>query len=166
MKVPEFVLKGRSRNYPILITNLSIMVMERETGLRLTKLFQHVGAASEAIGKAKAADRQAAIEALALEVGMTEIMALLLAGLEGFRSKFRTRHEPYTLEETSDVLTDCGGIPGVQDGLSACFTAYWPSAMGVEIDADSGNGQPGKKKGQQKKSKTSRRTSRKSKPGQ
>ena len=165
MKVPEFVLKGRDRNYPILITNLSIMVMERETGLRLTKLFQHVGAASAALSQKKAADRDAAIEALAMEVGMTEIMALLLAGLEGFRSKFRTRHEPYTLEETSDILTDCGGIPGVQDGLSACFTAYWPSAMGVEIDTNSGNGQPAKKKAPPR-SKTSRRTSKRSKSGQ
>ncbi len=40
MTVPQFVLKGRERNYPILITNLSIMVMEQETGLRLPKLFR------------------------------------------------------------------------------------------------------------------------------
>lgn len=161
MTIPQFVLKGKDRNYPILITNLSIMVMEQETGLRLTKLFQHVGRASEAISKKKAAEREQAIDDLALEVGMTEILALLLAGLEGFRSKFKTRTLPYTLEETSDILTDCGGIPGVQTPLAECFSAYWPSAMGVTID-ESGNGAGRKKKGRKKKSKTSRRTSKSS----
>lgn len=161
MTIPQFVLKGKTRNYPILITNLSIMVMEQATGLRLTKLFQHVGKASEAISKKKKADREEAIDALALEVGMTEIMALLLAGLEGFRSKFKTRTLPYTLEETSDILSDCGGIPGVQSPLAECFSAYFPSAMGVTID-ESGNGVGPKKKGRRKKSKTSRRTSKSS----
>jgi hypothetical protein len=138
------------------------MVMEQETGLRLTKLFQHVGRASEAISKKKAAEREQAIDALALEVGMTEILALLLAGLEGFRSKFKTRTLPYTLEETSDILTDCGGIPGVQTPLAECFSAYFPTAMGVEIDAP-GNGAGKKKKAaRKKKSKTSRRTSKSS----
>ena len=37
MAPPEFVLKGSKRNYPILITHVSIMAMERETGLRLTQ---------------------------------------------------------------------------------------------------------------------------------
>lgn len=159
MTVPQFVLKGRERNYPILITNLSIMVMEQETGLRLPKLFQHVGRASVAIGK-KGKAKAEAIDALAMEVGMTEILALLLAGLEGFRSKFKTRTSPYTLEEASDCLTDCGGIPGVQDPLAACFSAYFPSAMGVEVDAGNGAGQ--KKKAKRKTSKTSRRTSKSS----
>lgn len=160
MSTPQFVLKGRTKNYPILITNLSIMVMERETGLRLTKLFQHVGAASEAVAKKKASDRQEAMDALALEVGMTEILALLLAGLEGYRSKFRTRPQPYTLEDASDILTDCGGIPGVQDNLAACFTEYWPQAMGVSLEDESRNGAKGKrKKKAARKSKTSRRTS-------
>lgn len=160
MTIPQFVLKGETRNYPILITNLSIMVMEQETGLRLPKLFQHVGRASVAIqkkGKAKAE----AIEDLAMEVGMTEILALLLAGLEGFRSKFKTRTLPYTLEEASDILTECGGIPGVQTPLAECFSAYFPSAMGVEV-GESGNGTGQKKKGRKKKSKTSRRTSKSS----
>ncbi len=157
MTVPQFVLKGQSGNYPILITNLSIMVMEQETGLRLPKLFQHVGRASLAIGK-KGKAKAEAIDALAMEVGMTEILALLLAGLEGFRSKFKTRTQPYTLEEASDVLSDCGGIPGVQDPLAACFSAYFPSAMGVEVGGDAGNG-AGKKKKAKRKSKTSRRTS-------
>ena len=160
MTVPQFVLKGQTRNYPILITNLSIMVMEQETGLRLPKLFQHVGRASVAIGtKGKA--KAEAIDALAMEVGMTEILALLLAGLEGFRSKFKTRVQPYTLEEASDVLSDCGGIPGVQDPLAACFSAYFPSAMGVEVGGDAGNG-AGQKKKAKRKSKTSRRTSKSS----
>jgi hypothetical protein len=160
MTVPQFVLKGQSRNYPILITNLSIMVMEQETGLRLPKLFQHVGRASLAIGK-KGKAKAEAIEDLAMEVGMTEILALLLAGLEGFRSKFKTRTQPYTLEEASDCLSDCGGIPGVQDPLAACFSAYFPSAMGVSIEDDAGNG-AGKKKKAKRKSKTSRRTSKSS----
>ncbi len=160
MTVPQFVLKGQTRNYPILITNLSIMVMEQETGLRLPKLFQHVGRASVAISK-KGKAKAEAIDALAMEVGMTEILALLLAGLEGFRSKFKTRVQPYTLEEASDCLSDCGGIPGVQDPLAACFSAYFPSAMGITID-DAGNGAGQKKKGRRKKSKTSRSTSKSS----
>jgi hypothetical protein len=137
------------------------MVMEQETGLRLPKLFQHVGRASLAISKKKPADRAQAIDDLALEVGMTEILALLLAGLEGFRSKFKTRTLPYTLEEASDILSECGGIPGVQTPLAECFSAYFPSAMGVSID-ESGNGTGQKKKGRKKKSKTSRRTSKSS----
>ena len=162
MTTPQFVLKGQTKNYPILITNLSIMVMERETGLRLTKLFQHVGAASEAIAQKKASDRQEAMDALAMQVGMTEILALLLAGLEGYRSKFRTRPQPYTLEDASDILTDCGGIPGVQDPLAACFTEYWPKAMGVSIEDEARNGAKGKKKKAKRKSKTSRRISKSS----
>ena len=160
MTVPQFVLKGQTRNYPILITNLSIMVMEQETGLRLPKLFQHVGRASIAISK-KGKAKAEAIDALAMEVGMTEILALLLAGLEGFRSKFKTRTQPYTLEEASDCLTDCGGIPGVQDPLAACFSAYFPSAMGVSIEDGQRNG-AGQKKKAKRKSKTSRRTSKSS----
>lgn len=159
MTAPQFVLKGRTKNYPILITNLSIMVMERETGLRLPKLFQHVGQASEAIAKKKKKDREAAIAELATQVGMTEILALLLAGLEGFRSKFQTRPEPFTLQEASDVLSDCGGIPGVQDPLAACFSDYFPSAMGVSVEDASRNGQ---KKKAGKKSKASRSTSKSS----
>jgi len=162
MTVPQFVLKGQTRNYPILITNLSIMVMEQATGLRLPKLFQHVGRASLAIGKKTKKEKDAAIDALAMEVGMTEILALLLAGLEGFRSKFKTRTLPYTLEEASDCLSDCGGIPGVQDPLAACFSAYFPSAMGVSIESDEGNGAGQKKKAKRKKSKTSRSTSKSS----
>lgn len=158
MTVPQFVLKGRTRNYPILITNLSIMVMEQETGLRLPKLFEHVGRASVAISKKNKKERAEAIDQMAYSVGMTEVMALLLAGLEGFRSKFKTRTQPYTLEETSDVLSDCGGIPGVQDPLAACFSAYFPAAMGVSIEGDEGNGAGRKKKRRAKKSKTSRPT--------
>jgi len=161
MTVPQFVLKGQLRNYPILITNLSIMVMEQETGLRLPKLFEHVGRASVAVSK-KGKAKAEAIDALAMDIGMTEILALLLAGLEGFRSKFKTRSQPYTLEDASDCLSDCGGIPGVQDPLAACFSAYFPSAMGVSIEDDAGNGAGQKKKAKRKKSKTSRSTSKSS----
>ncbi len=133
--------------------------MEQETGLRLPKLFEHVGRASVAISKKTKKEREKAIDEMAYSVGMTEVLALLLAGLEGFRSKFKTRTLPYTLEETSDILTDCGGIPGVQDPLAACFSAYFPSAMGVSIEGDEGNGARPKKKGRAKKSKTSRSTS-------
>ena len=158
MTPPEFVLKGKSRNYPILITHQSIMAMEQETGVKITNLFAHVGKASELSLLKKKEDRERKLEELAQTIGLTEIMSLLFAGLEGFRRKFKTALDPCTLDDVDECLTDCGGIPGVQDVLAACFTAYWPTAMGLNLEDGSGNNL--KKKTSRKKLKTSRSTSR------
>jgi len=155
MAPPEFVLKGKKRNYPILITHVSIMAMEQETGVKLTQLFQHIGATGEAQSIKRKSDREKRLEQLATTIGLTEVLSLMFAGMEGFRRKFKTRLDPYTIDDAGDALEDCGGIPGVQDPLSKCFTAYWPTAMGVNLDDSAKNGakSPGKKK-----SKTSRTT--------
>jgi len=148
MAPPEFVLKGSKGNHPILITHASIMAMERETGLRLTQLFAYIGKAGDAQAEKKKVDRERRMQEMAMDIGMTEILSLLYAGMEGYRRKFRTRHEPYTIDDAADVLEDCGGIPGVQDPLSRCFAAYWPTAMGVKLEesAKKKNGGKPKKK--------------------
>lgn len=155
MAPPEFVLKGKKRTYPILITHVSIMAMEQETGVKLTQLFQHIGRSGEAQSIKRKSDREKRLEELATTIGLTEVLSLLYAGMEGFRRKFKTRLEPYTIDDAGDCLEDCGGIPGVQDPLSRCFTAYWPTAMGISIE-DSAKKKNGAGPG--KKSKTSRTT--------
>lgn len=147
MAPPEFVLKGSKRNYPLLITHVSIMAMERETGLRITQLFAYIGAAGEAQSEKKKTDRDRRMQEVALDIGMTEILSLLYAGMEGYRRKFRTQHDPFTIDDAADALEDCGGIPGVQDPLSRCFASYWPTAMGVTVEdsAKRKNGRPKKK---------------------
>jgi hypothetical protein len=155
MAPPEFVLKGKRRNYPILITHVSIMAMEQETGVKLTQLFQHIGKSGDAQSIKRKSEREKRLEELATTIGLTEVLSLMFAGMEGFRRKFKTRLDPYTIDDAGDALEDCGGIPGVQDPLSRCFTAYWPTAMGITLEDSAKknkNGRPAKK------SKTSART--------
>ncbi len=154
MSTPEFVLKGKTKNYPILITHQSIMAMEIETGIKITQLFTHVGAASEINLLKRKKDRDKKLGELAQTIGLTEIMSLLFAGLEGYRRKYRTQIEPVSIDDVDRILTDCGGIPGVQQPLADCFSAYFPTAMGLDLEDGSGDG---KKKTKRKKraSKTS-----------
>lgn len=149
MTPPEFVLKGKTKNYPILITHQSIMAMEIETGLKITQLFTHVGAASEIKLIKSKKDRDRRMGELAQTIGLTEIMSLLYAGLEGYRRKFKTQIDPVSMDDVDRVLTDCGGIPGVQQPLADCFSAYFPTAMGLNLEDGSGDGK--KKTGSQKK---------------
>jgi len=153
MSTPEFVLKGKTKNYPILITHQSIMAMEIETGVKITQLFTHVGAASELNLLKRKKDRERKMQELALTIGLTEIMSLLFAGLEGYRRKFRTQIDPVSMDDVDRVLTDCGGIPGVQQPLADCFSAYFPTAMGLNLEDGSGDAK--KKTGRQRKSKIS-----------
>ena len=157
MTTPEFVLKGKTKNYPILITHQSIMAMEQECGVKITQLFTHVGEASEIHLLKKKKDRDRRMGELAQTIGLTEIMSLLFAGLEGFRRKFKTQIEPITIDDVDFCLTDCGGIPGVQQPLADCFAAYFPTAMGLNLEDGSGGGK--KKTGRQKKSKSSQSSS-------
>jgi hypothetical protein len=157
MSPPEFVLKGKNKNYPILITHQSIMAMEQECGVKITNLFTHVSEASEIRLLKKKSDRDRKTAELAQTIGLTEVMSLLFAGLEGYRRKFKTQIDPITLDDVDRVLTDCGGIPGVQQPIADCFTAYWPTAMGLTLEDGSGVGK--KKTGtRRKKSKSSRNT--------
>jgi len=157
MTTPEFVLKGKTKNYPILITHQGIMAMEQECDVKITQLFTHVSEASEIQLIKKKSDRDRRMEELTKTIGLTEIMSLLYAGLEGFRRKFKTQIDPITLDDVDRILTDCGGIPGVQQPIADCFTAYWPTAMGLNLEDGSGDGK--KKIGsRRKKSKSSRRT--------
>ena len=153
MSTPEFVLKGKTKNYPILITHQSIMAMEQECGVKITQLFTHVGEASEVSLIKRKQDREKRMTELAQTIGLTEIMSLLYAGLEGYRRKFKTQIDPVTLDDVDRILTDCGGIPGVKEPLADCFAAYFPTAMGVDLEDGSGDGK--KKTGRQKKSKSS-----------
>lgn len=154
---PEFVLKGKTKNYPILITHQSIMAMEQECGIKITQLFTQVEKASEINLLKKKEDRDRRTAEFAQTIGLTEIMSLLFAGLEGYRRKFKTQIDPITLDDVDRVLTECGGIPGVQQPIADCFTAYWPTAMGLNLE--DGSGDRKKKTGsRRKKSKSSRRT--------
>ncbi len=153
MTTPEFVLKGKTKNYPILITHQSIMAMEQECGVIITQLFTHVGEASEVHLIKKKKDRDRRLGELAQTIGLTEIMSLLFAALEGYRRKFKTQIDPVSIDDVDRVLTDCGGIPGVQQPLADCFSAYFPTAMGLDLEDNSGDGK--KKTGRQKKSKSS-----------
>ena len=158
MTTPEFVLKGKTKNYPILITHQGIMAMEQECDVKITQLFTQVEKASEIHLLKSKKDRDRRTQELAKTIGLTEIMSLLYAGLEGFRRKFKTQLDPITLDDVDRVLTDCGGIPGVQTPLADCFTAYFPTAMGLNLEDGSGDGK--KKTGtRRKKSKSSRNTS-------
>ena len=38
--VPEYVLKGKEKNYPILMTNLGMARMEQETQLRVSVILR------------------------------------------------------------------------------------------------------------------------------
>lgn len=134
MAPPEFILKGKSKNYPIFMSHVSVAMMERETGIMFTALFDHVTQAVEAQNIKLKKDRESRLHALSKEIGVGEILALLFAGLEGFRRKFKTRIDPITLDEASDVLTDCGGMPGVQDVLALCLGAYLPSVTGLSLE--------------------------------
>ena len=157
MAPPEFVLKGKIKNYPILITHQSIMAMEQECKVKITNLFTHVTEASEINLLKSKKDRDRRTAELAQTIGLTEIMSLLFAGLEGYRRKFKTQIDPITLDDVDRVLTDCGGIPGVQQPIADCFTAYWPTVMGLSLEDGSGEGK--KKTGnRRKKSKSSRRS--------
>lgn len=153
MSTPEFILKGKTKNYPILITHQSIMAMEQECGVKITQLFTHVGEASEVNLIKSKRDREKRLEELAQTIGLTEIMSLLFAGLEGFRRKFKTQIEPVTIDDVDRILTDCGGIPGVQQPLTDCFSAYFPTALGLDLEDGSGDG---KKKTTRKKKKSSK----------
>lgn len=153
MSTPEFVLKGKTKNYPILITHQSIMAMEQECGVKITQLFSHVGEAAEMHLLKRKKDRDRKLQELAQTIGLTEIMSLLFAGLEGYRRKFRTQIEPVTIDDVDRILTDCGGIPGVKQPLADCFSAYFPTAMGLNLEDGSGDGK--KKTGRRKKSKSS-----------
>lgn len=153
MSTPEFILKGKTKNYPILITHQSIMAMEQECGVKITQLFSHVGEATEIHLLKRKKDRDRKLTELAQTIGITEIMSLLFAGLEGFRRKFKTQIEPVTIDDVDRILTDCGGIPGVKEPLANCFAAYFPTAMGLTLEDGSGEGK--KKTGRQKKSKSS-----------
>lgn len=152
MSTPEFILKGKTKNYPILITHQSIMAMEQECGVKITQLFTHVGEASEVSLIKRKKDREKRMEELAQTIGLTEIMSLLYAGLEGYRRKFKTQIDPVSIDDVDRVLTDCGGIPGVQQPLADCFSAYFPTAMGLDLEENSG----GKKKTRLKKKKSSK----------
>ena len=153
MTTPEFVLKGKTKNYPILITHQSIMAMEQECGVKITQLFTHVGEASEVHLIKKKKDRDRRLGELAQTIGLTEIMSLLFAALEGYRRNFKTQIDPVSIDDVDRVLTDCGGIPGVQQPLADCFSAYFPTAMGLDLEDNSGDGK--KKTGRQRKSKSS-----------
>ena len=155
---PEFVLKGKTKNYPILITHQSIMAMEIETGIKITQLFTHVGAASEVNLIKRKKDRDRRMEELAQTIGLTEIMSLLFAGLEGHRRKFKTQIDPVSMDDVERVLTDCGGIPGVQQPVADCFSAYFPTAMGLTLEDGSGGKKKTGPKRKKKASKTSRRS--------
>ena len=156
MGAPEFILKGRSKNYPIVMTHVSIALMERETGVTFTRLFDHMGQAAEIqASKGAKKDRDARLNKLSQQIGLGEILALLFAGLEGYRRKFTTRLDPTTIDDAADVLTDCGGMPGVQFVIADALAAYLPSVIGRPLE-DRVNGK--KKKSQRKKSKTSQRT--------
>ena len=84
MSTPEFVLKGKTKNYPILITHQSIMAMEQECNVKITQLFSHVGEASEINLLKRKKDRDRKLEELAKTIGLTEIMSLLYAGRRGW----------------------------------------------------------------------------------
>jgi len=159
MTPPEFVLKGKNKNYPILITHQSIMAMEQECDIKITQLFSQVEKASEINLLKKKKDRDRRTQEFAQQIGLTEVMSLLYAGLEGYRRKFKTQIDPITLDDVDRVLTDCGGIPGVQQPIADCFTAYFPTAMGLTLEDGSGDGK--KKTGtrqKKKRSKSSRNT--------
>lgn len=155
MAPPEFILKGKSKNYPILLTHVSVAMMERETGVMFTALYAHIGKAAAATTLKKKRDREIRLEQLSQQIGVGEVLALLYAGLEGFRRTFKTRLDPMTIDEAGDVMTDCGGMPGVQYVIADALAAYLPSVTGLTLE-DRANGK--KKKSQKKKSKTSRNT--------
>lgn len=156
MAPPEFILKGKTKNYPLHLSHVSVAMMERETGVKFTALFDHVTQAAEAHSIKKKKDRDARLRQLSMEIGLGEILALLFAGLEGYRRKFTTRIDPITLDEAGDVMTDCGGMPGVQYVIADALQAYLPSVTGLALE-DRVNGKK-KKAAHKKRSQTGRRT--------
>lgn len=123
----EYVLVGREGKYPYTVTNIGLAMMEKETGLKLPGLLSMI---SEV--QAKQADGANMIEVAAImKIGLFEVMALMYAGLEGHRLKFRTKETPWTLDEVSDVLDDCGGMAGVQEVMNEALSEFWPKLLGT-----------------------------------
>lgn len=130
------VLKGESKNYQILFTNLGIARMEEETPIKLPKLLSFIQkAATIQTGKSTKASRAKALNALGLQIGVMEILGLLLAGLEGYRLKFKPAEDPYTLDRVSDIMDDCGGLIKISVDLGEAFQDYWPKLAGTKLEA-------------------------------
>lgn len=50
----------------------------------------------------------------------------LWAGLEGARKKYKTRTQPYTIEEAGDIIDDCGGFQAIESTVIEAFKAAFP----------------------------------------
>lgn len=125
----EYVLVGKERKYPFMVSNVGLAMMERETGLKLPQLLAMVSLTQEAV-KGKKNMVEIAAE---MRLGIFEVLSLLYAGLEGHRLKFRTKDTPWTLDEASDVLEDCGGMAGVQEVLNTAMAEFWPKLLGDAV---------------------------------
>ena len=135
---PEYVLKTSKRNYPILITNAGIARMERETGLKLPALLQSTAAIMEQASRGKRrAPSGPELEAIfAQHFGMFEVLALLYAGLEGYRIKYQPGTEPWTVDGASEVMSDSGGMREVGNVVGVALQDYWPKLFGKAYKAE------------------------------
>jgi hypothetical protein len=69
-------------------------------------------------------------------ISVTEVQAMLWAGLEGARLKSGERMEPYTLYEAGDIIDELGGvaraIPVVMEAWRAAMPARGEGAEGKQ----------------------------------
>lgn len=116
------IIEGRSKNYPLEFTNLSIVHMERETHVRWTAIL-HIMEVGRNAMESKQGTEEERLQWVAQEIGMQEVLALLVCGLEGHRMKHAPREAPVTFQDASDIFDDCGGMSGLPQVLDRLGTA-------------------------------------------
>lgn len=132
MSTAECCLTGNGgRKIPLEFTNLGCMRMEVASGIKLSAILSTMGELSDASAGSTAAKRAAATAAAQTKIGMTEILCLLFAGLEGHRAKAGRRPNQYTLAEASDIMDECGGMAAIAAPVGKAFALYMPKLTGT-----------------------------------
>lgn len=132
MSTAECCLTGNGgRKIPLEFTNLSCMRMEVASGIKLSAILSTMGELADASTGQTAAKRAVATAAAQIKIGMTEILCLLYAGLEGHRAKAGRRPDQYTLEEASDIMDECGGMSAIAAPVGRAFALYMPKLTGT-----------------------------------
>ncbi|MEE8262757.1 MAG: hypothetical protein V3R83_09875 [Gammaproteobacteria bacterium] len=132
MSTAECCLTGNGgRKIPLEFTNLGCMRMEIASGIKLSAILSTMGELVDASVGPTAAKRAAATAAAQTKVGMTEILCLLYAGLEGHRAKAGRRPNEYTLDDASDIMDECGGMAAISAPVGRAFALYMPKLTGT-----------------------------------
>ena len=134
MSTAECCLTGSGeRKIPIEFTNLGCMRMEQASGLKLPSILITMGQIADAANRKTAIQRAKAAAEAQSGIGITEMLCLLFAGLEGHRAKAGARPDAYTLQEASDIMDECGGMAKISQPVMEAFALYMPKLTGEPL---------------------------------